>query len=315
MILLFGFRQLTIVFPIESSRNINQPHVDEFNLTSKMGQHSASDFTASKGYSFSGFGVCGHCPFFDPTNVEEDGRNKKLHELFFGSDPDEQLVQEFAKRLLRSVIVHNDLSIAHETMKAIRRSDYSIGKDRTIQSDHLDYLASAFQSRLRTSTNSNNASKSLAKRNCEDGVVRGTSIPDGFFEDIDGIMKGIFEVKHGTDTPADAIRQGAAEASNLAVAQLKHGVDVDDIVIPVVGSNGYLMQFGAVIMLRPSFPAFVTLTHVLDITDDNALSKAAQLLSRIFTIITQRFLGTSPFSENDEFKMMLSTQLYHCEYL
>lgn len=44
-----------------------------------------------------------------------------------------------------------------------------------------------------------------------------------------------------TLTPADSLRQGACEASNVALAQLSLGVDADDIVVPVVGSNGYLM--------------------------------------------------------------------------
>ena len=49
---------------------------DEQDYKSKLGKHSASDFAASGGRPFSGLGLCGHCPFFDPTLVAEDCRPK-----------------------------------------------------------------------------------------------------------------------------------------------------------------------------------------------------------------------------------------------
>ena len=55
------------------------------------------------------------------------------------------------------------------------------------------------------------------------------------------IIRGIFEVKHGTDIPAKALRQGASEHQMLPVCMLNRGW-----MVPVVGRNGHLMQFGAV---------------------------------------------------------------------
>ena len=60
--------------------------------------------------------------------------------------------------------------------------------------------------------------------------------------------------------------------------QLNLGVNADQIMVPVVGSNGHLMQFGAVVMLKPSFPAFFVISSVLDLTDDDSLAEAARLI-------------------------------------
>jgi len=84
-------------------------------------------------------------------------------------------------------------------------------------------------------------------------------------------------VKLSTDAPVEGIRQGASSASNVALFQLKYGVRVDGIVIPVIGSNVYLMQF-AVVMLKPSFPMLVMLSPVLDLTDNTMLLESARSL-------------------------------------
>lgn len=109
---------------------------------------------------------------------------------------------------------------------------------------------------LCTTTTSSKSASALKDLNCSSGLASKSSIPDGYFRDRDGYIRGIFEVNHGTDIPAEALRQGASEASNVALMQLNLGVNVDQIMVPVVGSNGHLMQFGAVVMLKPSFPAF-----------------------------------------------------------
>eukprot|EP01036_Dinobryon_divergens_P025263 gene25263-33792_t len=112
------------------------------------------------------------------------------------------------------------------------------------------------------------------------GVASEGSIPDGYLKDYEMKARGIFEVTHDTDAPAEeGIRQGASAASNVALFQLQYGVRVDDIVIPVIGSNGYLMQFAAVVMLKPSFPMLVMLSPVLlDLTDNTMLLESARLL-------------------------------------
>ena len=81
-----------------------------------MMQAAASDFTSNNGKAFCGFGFFNHCPFFDPTDVEEDTRKTKLgtyfaksidvvnNELTTAGDK-KRTVQDVAMALMRSIIV------------------------------------------------------------------------------------------------------------------------------------------------------------------------------------------------------------------
>jgi hypothetical protein len=145
-----------------------------------------------------------------------------------------------------------------------------------VQTNHLDALTAVLLN-LYTTTISK-IGCNLASLNCSSGLAGESSVPAGYFKDRQSNIRGIFEVKQGTDIPAEALRQSAVEASNVGLMQLKLGVHVDDIMVPVVGSNGHMMQFGAVIMLRPSFPSFFIISEVLDMTNDASLREAAKLL-------------------------------------
>jgi hypothetical protein len=83
------------------------------------------------------------------------------------------------------------------------------------------------------------------------------------------------------------LRQGFAEASNVAVSLLSKGVRHDDIMVPVIASNGKLMQFGAVIVLKPSFPTAFAISHVLDLTCNKGRLEAARLLCRVIRYLRQ----------------------------
>ncbi len=61
---------------------INLAVIPDQNYKSRLGRHSASEFAASGCKLFSGLGLCGHCPHFDPTLVAEDCRFKKLWSYF-----------------------------------------------------------------------------------------------------------------------------------------------------------------------------------------------------------------------------------------
>jgi hypothetical protein len=126
----------------------------------------------------------------------------------------------------------------------------------------------------------------LVDYDCGIGLATAQSVADGYFQTVDGVLRGIWEVKHGTDTPAEGLRQGAPEASNIALHHLALGVDSDDILVPVIASNGYLIQFAAVIMLKESFPVLIALSHVLDMTNDEQLDEAARLLCCVENIVS-----------------------------
>ena len=67
---------------VNALSGINLAVFDEKDYKSKLGRHSASEFSASGCTTFSGLGLCGHRPFFDPTLVAEDCRPKKLWSYF-----------------------------------------------------------------------------------------------------------------------------------------------------------------------------------------------------------------------------------------
>ena len=298
------------------------PAVHNANLISKNSGGSASDFTASQSTAFLGFGFSNHCPFFDPTNVSEDSRQTKLWSIFNAeSDKDAHDIELISHALVQSITVYNDLSKVPETTKGTMRGN---GKELTVQRHHLEKLKMLFTltSELRTSTDDKQCS--LDKMQCPTGIVTSGSIPDGHFVDSQGHVRGIVEVKHNTDAPAESLRQGATEATNVAMSQLALGVNVDDVVIPVIGSNGYLMQFGAVIMLKPSFPVFVMISHVLDLTYLPSRSEAARILFciQIFLSCPLYVSGESSLSlavirPEPRFRaaqvMALSTDIYHCK--
>ena len=299
---------------------INLAFIDEKDFKSRLGRHSASEFAASGCKPFSGLGLCGHCPLFDPTSVAEDYRPKKLWSYFSISPEmiDENLngmtLAKFKEILLRSLVVYNDLSKVAKTSRSAHESQ--VGKDLAVQSNHLDALISICELNLFTTTTSKSGS-ALKDLNCSYGLASESSTPAGYFRDRRGYIRGIFEVKHGTDIPAEALRQGVSEASNVALMQLNLGVNVDQIMVPVVGSNGHLIQFGAVVMLKPSFPAFFVISNVLDMTNDDSLCEAARLLCCIAMHVATdlEFDRSTLFRSTEEMKVLLDPTLYHMKSL
>mmetsp|Transcript_5093 Transcript_5093/g.7105 ORF Transcript_5093/g.7105 Transcript_5093/m.7105 type:complete len:541 (+) Transcript_5093:788-2410(+) len=285
---------------------------------SKLGEAYASDFKASRGLPFSGFGLTSHCPFFDPTDIDSDlgGRTTTLHSFFnktvgeistalAGENPN-----SIAAKLKQTIIVYNDLSKVAETSISVKTS--CLGRNLSIQNHHLDMIM-AFVPQLQSTTLSKAGGK-LMDKNCSIGIASEGSIPDGYLKDSEMNVRGVFEVTNGTDAPAEGIRQGASSASNVALCQLQHGVKVDDVVVPVISSNGYLMQFAAVVMLKPSFPMLVMLSPVLDLTDDSMLLESARLLCCVKIMAYQPLIShrnQMAIAEIPRLTLAYSTREYH----
>jgi len=102
--------------------------------------------------------------------------------------------------------------------------------------------------------------------NTRGGVANAASKPD-FLWIFDGTPLGVLEVKGGSSSVLPALRQAAVTATNIAVNLLGRGHSADEIVVPVAGSTGRAMQFGAVIVLEPSFPTFLPTSHILDLAN------------------------------------------------
>ena len=73
-----------------------------------------------------------------------------------------------------------------------------------------------------------------------------------------------------------------------------------------------MVRFRAVIVLKPSFPAFVTLSHTLDMTDDNAMDEVARLL-RCVSLLLRTELTESNSNTIEE--MCLDLEYYHLKRL
>lgn len=213
-------------------------------------------------------------------------------------------VVKLAGKLAGAVVVYNDLSKVSET----KSCDSDLGRCLTVDIDHLAVLG-AFLSGLST------VKQTLKVRNCCIGAVTPTTTPDGVFQDKKGVPRGIFEAKNGTNSPSEGMRQAVPEATNLAVHQLGLGVAAKDIVIPVVASNGYLLQVGAVVVLEPSFPMFVMLTPVLDLCDDAMLLRAARTLHFVHQVITTELQFTQATQTEEGMGMFLNRDLYHLKPL
>jgi hypothetical protein len=274
---------------------------------SKQANRSASDYVTSKSNAFTGFGKCGYISTYDPTLSLEDRHSFKLSSCFSLSMETcpRGDVDKCTNALYKSIVVHQDLSSAgEEPGKGLGPDSY--GKSLTVQQNHLAYLSIRMKY-LKI------LSLKVSDANCGFGLVTGDSKPDAYFMDGEDHARGIFEVKNGSCLPLEAIRQGLSEASNVAIHQRNLGVAVNDIIVPVVGSNGYLIQFGVVILYDDSFPVAILVSEVLNLRNEEQRKEAV----RLFCCCQRMFekplhVALKPTTTT---KIRLSTRLFHFKLL
>ena len=157
-------------------------------------------------------------------------------------------------------------------------------------------------------------SSSGSQLNVGGGIVNATSKPD-FLWTVHGSPLGVLEVKGGSSSVLSALRQAAVTATNIAVNLLDRGHSAEEIVVPVAGSTGRLMQFGAVIVLDPSFPTFLPTSHILDLArdGDNALANAYLMKASKWVKVFGATLR--PHEGAQTVKMALSLSNYHIKKL
>ena len=126
-----------------------------------------------------------------------------------------------------------------------------------------------FGEQLRMSTG--NADPSISTRlsdfNCESGPASSNSFPDGVYTGSNGseIPRGIVEAEDDSFVPAEGLRQGAAEATNIALRHISLGVPWNKVVVPNVGMSGNLIQFSMIVVLEPCYPVVVEISKVFDL--------------------------------------------------
>jgi len=257
--------------------NVERLYIENIKYT-EISMKSASDFAASVAAPFKGLGTTSHFAFGSVILFDDEGRNAKPA-LLIPSTSDFQsndIFKAFVHTLEDSVSVQCDLGKVSETKGA-----------KTTQRDHLEKLI-AISKGLVTSTG-DKPNATLESYGCGRGFASSSSVPDGVNEvettindECIKFARGIFEMKDNTSTPAEATRQGISEAFNLAITQLvDHKIKHSDIMIPIVGSNGYLIEFSCLVLLPPSFPMVVKLSKVLDLTDNEDVRTAAGYFMKI----------------------------------
>jgi hypothetical protein len=242
--------------------------VDSF----KLSQGCASDFTSEKHATFSGIGVNFPIPLFD---VNREGQFHSSMLIPNSADLRNDKVIVMGRRLRNILAMNVDGSIIHETGK------YSY----TVQKNHLNKLINIFPSASLCTTTDNNRI-TMDSLGCSDGLVKGKSRPDSYFmSKKNSLVIGSFEVKDNNYAPIDCLRQSFAYATNFAFELVKAGVPAKDILIPLIGSNGHLMQFGCLRVLQPLFPYLICTSKVFDISDNVECDLAAAHFWKIDTFL------------------------------
>jgi hypothetical protein len=199
-------------------------------------------------------------------------------------------VKQLISTLREATLSCVDLSIVHETKVSSLKLN--------VQSGHLVKVASSLNGSstcLHTTTKPEQA-LSLEMLGCKDGIASPASTPDGYFlsdlsalappfgavggaalggSAISRLVCGVWEVKHSTDSPEVSLPQAFSESTNIALSHARAGVPARDVCVPVVSSNGRLIQFALCTMLPPAFPYLVVLTKVLDLCDEEDCKEAA----------------------------------------
>lgn len=302
---------------MEQALNTTEQQIEPTVLETPDFQGSASDFTASKSDTKStGVGFAFYCPFFDPTDVEENTSESRLYTNLVPSqiDMEREDVLQFKEALRNTLMITIDMTKISETPAS--------NNPFNIQEKHLDKIAK-LQLFLETSTSfsvvkdlgvSRGNVQTLAEMGCTGGVATLASVPDGRFVDGDGNTRGIAEVKHSTNAPVESLRQASIEGTNIAYMLHDRGTPALDVMVPIVSSNGMLVQFGAVLLLDPCFPYVVTLSTTLDMCREEDLTLTAAFLWRIGEYVRRKSM-LGPVERDVRKKRGLNPVTYHLKSL
>ena len=162
--------------------------------------------------------------------------------------------------------------------------------------------------------------RSLGALGLTAGITSEASFMDGYLHADSNIHMAVptsvFEVKNDCTAPKDGNLEAIAHATNVAMGLFARGLAPEEIIVPVLSSNGRLLQVSAVYFLREStFPVVCFLTTVLDLFDDRGLDIAATALSKMLLhcdSITEKLtiLEGQPQSRNTSPEMELNLSVY-----
>ena len=160
-----------------------------------------------------------------------------------------------------------------------------------------------------------NGRTTLHTINLDMGLATPASYCDHLLKDDKGIPRGLIELKSGVYSPLQGNRQAAIYGSHLAMGLLKLGIAPERIIVPTCTYTGMVIQFGATIVLKPSFPVFWTISKLLDMADANERRLAVAHINKANTWINQLLSLHHCRPPTTHLGMKLDTSAYHIKKL
>ena len=144
-----------------------------------------------------------------------------------------------------------------------------------------------------------------------------SDIDGAYFPSSSTLPLLIWENKGSETTTVHAAAQAAAYASGVAMSLLRSGLEWSKVAVPVVTCNGLHLRFGATIVLYPSLPVYVPLSHDLNLHHDRDALLAAKylMLARNHVKGLAPRINQSLRRDGETIKMLLSLERYHVKKL
>ena len=126
---------------------------------------------------------------------------------------------------------------------------------------------------------------------------------------------GFIELKGGLSSTLGGSRQSAMYGTHFAIGLLNRGINRKRVIVPSCTYTGMLMQFGATILLEPSFPVYVTTSKALDMTDKKERQLAAAYICKVNSWVAQLISSVDQKTPRQNFRMELCFTDYHIKTL
>ena len=220
--------------PIKTS-SLHDPRIQK----TTCNQGSASTFSKPKEYP-KGFGYLPTIVHFDPTHYEE---RKSLTSRLVPSTADidvAPLLQIYGQSI--SFNTFGETEVGGISQQFSKYADKNIYKGLKA-----------------------NGQRQFKVKGLINGIASSDSYDD-FHIEVGNLICAIFEAKGAEGSLLGAVSQAAVSATNVAMSLLSLGLPKEDCVVPVIGSNGIGIIFGAIIVLDISFPTYVPVSKVLDLS-------------------------------------------------
>jgi hypothetical protein len=113
------------------------------------------------------------------------------------------------------------------------------------------------------------------------GIANGASVEDFHVCTSNGLYPAVMELKGSEASILPALAQAAVMATNFCMGLLAKGVPTDKCVVAVVACTGINMCFGVTYLLDVTFPTFLPISGILDLTCEAGRRAATAYLQKV----------------------------------